>query len=332
MIDHSRVALVGAIGGTYISLAISDIDELTVSEFALLNSADFASPMEAIERFLKSIPRTPNKVGLSIAGEVVGDTVNMRHLPWAFTRNDIRALTGADHVCLVNEFDALALALPHLSRYELTTVAEGAPVLHGTKLAIGAGTGFGAAALVWTGQAWLPVSGPCGHLSVPQQQGLQLERVAQPVGLATAEAVLSGRGLVALYIALATRNGGSAPLSRAPEITAAGLAREDLAATEALELMAAWLGQLAGDLALVFGAKGGVYLGGGLAANIAPLLATPSFKAAFEGGGERRAYLHDVPIYAIKTAADANMRGAAVAVARSLPARPSVRRLNVGGS
>jgi glucokinase len=332
MIDHSRLALVGAIGGTYISLAVSDIDELTVSDFALLNSADFASPMEAIERYLKTIPRTPNKVGLSIAGDVAGDSVKMSHLPWAFTRNDIRAATGADYVCFVNEFDALALSLPHLSRYELTTVADGAPVLHGTKLAIGAGTGFGAAALVWTGEAWLPVSGPSRHLNIPLQRGLELERVFQRDGVVSAETVLSGRGLVALYSALATRNGNTTLLHRAPEITAAGLAHEDAAATEALELMAEWLGHLAGDLVLVFGAKGGVYLSGGFLSNIVPLLATPRFKDAFTGLGQRRDYLGEIAINVIKTGADANMRGAAVALCRSLPARPDVRRLSVRAS
>ncbi len=326
MINHSRLALVGAIGGTYISLAVSDIDELTVHDFALLNSADFANPMEAIGRYLKSIPRTPDKVGLSVAGEVVGETVRMSHLPGSFTRNDIRAATGADHVCLVNEFDALALALPHLSRYELTEVANGAPVVHGTKLAIGAGTGFGSAALVWSGEAWMPVSGPSRHLNVSLPRDLEYEELLARDGITSAETVFSGRGLVALYTSLAARAGNAAAFQKAPEITAAGLAHEDAAATEALELMASWLGQLAGDLALVFGARGGVYLGGGLGSNIVPLLSTPRFKEAFEGRGERKGYLGDIPVYAIKTGADANMRGAAVALARSLPVRPSAYR------
>lgn len=324
MIDHSRLALVGAIGGTYISLAVSDIDELTVNDFALLNSADFASPAEAIERYLKTIPRTPNKVGLSVAGDIAGDKVHMAHLPWSFTRNDIRAATGADHICLVNEFDALALATPHLSRFELTETSPGKAVLHGTRLAIGAGTGFGAAALVWTGSAWHPVSGPSRYLTAPVPTSLQ-PAFAQD-GVLTAEAVLSGHGLVVLYKALAARNGAPASLNRAPEITTAGLAHEDAAATEALQLMADWLGQLAGDLALGFGAKGGVYLGGGFASNIVPLLSAQRFKDAFEGSGERRKYLGDVTVSVIKTGADANMRGAAVALAASLPVRATGHR------
>jgi glucokinase len=94
--------------------------------------------------------------------------------------------------------------------------------------------------------------------------------------------------------------------------------------------MTTWLGQLAADLAVVFGARGGVYLGGGLCSNIVPLLSTPRFREAFEGQGERRAYLREIPIQVIKTGADANLRGAAVALARSLPARANVRRAGAG--
>ena len=69
MTDHSRQALVGAIGGTYISLAVTDIDELSIANFALLSSADFDTPMQAIERYLKSIPRCPDKIGLAVDGD-----------------------------------------------------------------------------------------------------------------------------------------------------------------------------------------------------------------------------------------------------------------------
>ena len=95
MVEHSRQALVGAIGGTYISLATVDIDELSIGNFALLNSANFKSPMEAIARYLKTIPSVPNKVGLSIAGTVEGERATMHNLPWSFDWNDIRAVTAA---------------------------------------------------------------------------------------------------------------------------------------------------------------------------------------------------------------------------------------------
>lgn len=325
MIDHSRVALVGAFGGTYVSLAVTDIDELTISHFALLNSADFESPMQAIERYLKSLPSVPDKVALSVAGAVRGDHVIMDHLPWRFTKKDIRAATGSEHVCFINEFDGLALALPNLSRYELTEIVAGDRVLHGTRLVVASGSGFGAAALAWHGEARVPVSGPGCHANFtpPPLHGLDLKKIYAKGGTISAEDVFSGHGLLALYKALAERSGTAPTLQTPPAITQAALANEDSAAVEATQLTCTWLGAYAGDLALTFGARGGVYLGGGLLANIVPLLKAPEFRDAFLGKGDRRDYLSSIGIHAIKTGADAGLRGAAIALSQSLPARPA---------
>lgn len=325
MINHSRVALVGAFGGTYVSLAVIDIDELSISHFALLNSADFESPMQAIERYLPSLPSVPNKVALSVAGSVIGDRVVMDHLPWRFTAEEIRAATAADHVCMVNEFDALALAVPNLSRYELIELTSGDRVRHGTRLAVAAGSGFGAAALTWSGDTRITVSGPGRHayFTPPPVHGLDLRKVYASGGAISAEDAFSGRGLIALYRALSERNGDEPLLLTAPEITRAALANEDKAASEALQMTATWLGGHVGDLALTFGARGGVYLGGGMLANIVPLLTGREFRDAFLGQGNRRDYLSPLAVYVIKTAADAGLRGAAIALAQSLPTRPA---------
>jgi glucokinase len=323
MINHSRVALVGAFGGTYVSLAVIDIDELTVSHFALLNSADFESPMQAIERYLPSLPSVPNKVALSVAGAVDGDRVAMDHLPWRFTAKEIRAATAAETICLVNEFDALALALPNLSRFELVELAGGKRVLRGTRLAVSVGTGFGAAALTWSGEARIAVSGPARlvHFTPPLVHGVDLRAVYAPGRAITAEDAFSGRGLVALYRALAERDNRQPTLLTAPDITRAAIANEDQRALEALQLTVGWLAGYVGDLALAFGARGGVYLAGGMLANIVPLLATPGFRDGFLGDGGRRDYLEPIAINVVKTSADAGLRGAAIALAQSLPAR-----------
>jgi glucokinase len=330
MTDNSRQALVGAIGGTYISLAIVDIDEYAVANFALLNSADFKSPMEAIERYMKSLPRIPEKVGLSIAGAVDESTAKMSHLPWSFDRNDIRAVTGATQICFVNEFEALALATPTLGNYELITINKGAIKRTHTRAVISAGTGLGAAALLWARDRWAVLSGASRLASFPHPLGHEFDiaTVIAHEGFVHAGDILTGRGLVALYDALA-REGGQAAAKMSPaQITKIGLAGDDPAAARALELMATWLGRFAGDVALHYGATGGVYLAGGMPANIAPALKSRHFLDALEGVGERHDYLADMPVHVIKASADAGLRGAAVALANSLPVRATnVRRL-----
>lgn len=321
MSDYSRQALVGAIGGTYISLAIADIDELTISNFALLNSADFEQPMHAVERYLASVPRCPNKVGLALAAAVTEDRAAFVHHPWILTRNDVRAATGADHVTFINDFEALALTLPHLTSYDLQEIRGGQTVLHGTKVVIGAGTGLGIAALVHTGRDWLPISGEGGYAAFPAQPPGEYDiRQAFPPGAhISADDVFSGRGLVALYSALAKSRSITTTVVGARNIAAAGLAHEDPVAVEALDLMATWLGRFAGDIALIYGARGGLYLAGGLAANIVPVLSPDRFGDAFEAKGKGGAYLDAVPVRVVKTGADAGLRGAALALARALP-------------
>jgi glucokinase len=333
MVEHSRQALVGAIGGTYISLAIADIDELTLSNFALLNSASFKSPMEAIARYLKSVPRFPDKVGLAIAGHVEGERATMSHLPWSFSWNDIRAVTGgAQYVHFVNEFEALALAVPRMSAYDLLSIRNGKPAKYGTKLAISAGTGVGSAALIWSGNNWFATSGDSGRATFPATIGdeFDIRAALSSDGSLAAGDVLTGKGLVALYNALVRAASGGDPKPITPEeITKAGLSGENEIAHVALDLMTVWLGRFAGDVATHFGATGGVYLTGGMPSSILSALNSDRFLEGFERGGSERTRLDDVPVYVIKTGADAGMRGAAVALANSLPVRaPAYRRVS----
>ncbi|MDO8360512.1 MAG: glucokinase [Devosia sp.] len=328
MNDHSRQALVGAIGRAYISLAVADIDELTVSNFALLNTPDFDNPMQAVERYLASIPRCPNKVGLAVAGDVAGDAVQMSYKNWTITKNDVRAATGADHVTFVNDFEAVALSLPHLTDYDLHTIVPGHPAPYANRVVIAAGTGLGVAGLIHAGEDWLPVRGEGGHVAFGAQPAGEFDvRTAfAPDAFVSADDVFSGRGLVALYSALARSKSLEVASPGARKIAQMGLAREDAVAVETLDLMATWLGRFAGDMALIYGARGGVYLAGGLASNIIPALETGRFRDAFEAKGPFGAYLGGMPVHAIKTGADAGLRGAAVALARSLPSRTLPQR------
>jgi len=313
MTRYSRKALVGDIGSTNIRLAISDIDELTISDFAMLRSGDFSDPRDAIERYLKTIPQAPNMVGLAIAGPVANGKATMANRNWTFDREAIRTLTKADHVLLLNDFEALAWALPHLTSENLHTIHDGTPANKATKAALGPGTGLGVAALVPSASGWVAVPSEGGHVTF-RAQGRQeldlLDQMSEGPGTLTTEDVLSGRGLMKLHRLL---SGGKEELST-PEIVRAALVRADSTAKAALTQFIAWLGRYAADIALVYGARGGIYLGGGIAPNMVKALANGAFGAAFEDSSRHSAYLSAIPVYVIKTGADAGLRGAAVAL------------------
>lgn len=320
MTNYSRRALVGDIGGTNMRFAITDIDELTISDFALLSSGDFDDPREAIERYLKTVPDRPDMVALAIAGPVSDGYATMTNRPWIFDREQIRAVTGAKHVHFVNDFEALALALPHLTDYDLIRIGGGGPAADAPMVVLGPGTGMGVAALVNSPAGRVAVATEGGHVTFGARNPEELEllrRIVPEPDFPGAEEVLSGRGLVALYRALSGRTEGE---FRAPDIVERALADKDPVATQALGQFVAWLGRFAGDIALAYGARGGVYLGGGIAPNIVELMATGAFRAAFDDKGSHAAYVSAIPVHVIKTGADAGLRGAAVALAERMEA------------
>jgi len=317
---YSRRALVGDIGGTNMRFAIADIDELTISDFALLASADFDDPRQAIERYLKSVPERPDMVGLAIAGPVADGIATMTNRPWRFERDQIRMITQAKHVHFVNDFEALALALPRLTAHDLHRIGGGTAVGGAPMAVLGPGTGLGVAALLNAPTGQVAVATEGGHVTFGATEAAELALLRQVVadpGHLGAEELLSGRGLVALYRALSGR--GEDAL-RAPDVVARARTHTDPAASRTLEQFVTWLGRFAADVALAFGARGGVYIGGGIAPNIVDAMSTGAFRAAFDYKGSHAAYVASIPVHVIKTGADAGLRGAAIALSQRIEA------------
>ena len=323
MTTQSRQALVGDIGGTHARFAITDIDELTISHFASFHCAMFGSLQEAIGAYLQSVPQRPHLAGLAIAGPPAGETVKLTNLPWSFTREEIRAATGAERLCLVNDFEALALSLPYLSAHDLHRIGGKEPAEDAPKVVLGPGTGLGVAGLVRSAAGWIAVPGEGGHVAFAPRTAEELaiaDRIRGQTGAyVSAEHLISGPGLLRAYKALGAMQVCHAPARDSVEIVRLALAHEDPLAEEALGLFVQWLGRFAGDVALTYGARGGVYLGGGIAPHIVEALEAPVFRAAFEGKGRLADFLAPIPINVIK-AADVGLRGAALALSLAVPA------------
>lgn len=327
MNDYSRRALVADIGGTNFRLAITDIDRLTIEHFALLSTGDFTRPQDAIERYLKTVPFRPEMVALALAGPVDNDTARLTNRPWEFTKADIQAVTGAETVLLINDFEALALAVPTLTDYDLHEVKRGKLAKGHNRMVVGPGTGLGLSGLLWQNGEWLPIASEGGHMSFGARDAAELELVKAmdlKPGVVTAERLLSGAGLAALYNALA--GGKTEPRDQfsAARITKAAIARQNPVAVRALDQFVVWLARFASDMALAFGARGGIYIGGGIAPNIIPALESPAFARAFSENHEVAGFFEDIPVWVIKDGADAELKGAALALARLAPSTAPV--------
>ncbi len=320
MTRYPRQALVADVGATSLRIAISDLDELTISNYALFRSELFESPLEAIKAYLKTTPERPDHVGIAVAGPVTQEHAALTNRPWAFTAEDIRDITGGTHVHLLNDFEAMALSLPHLTRDEIVPIGGGTALVGAPMAVLGPGTGLGVAGLIDHGGTAVAIPGEGGHVSFAVESHeefaiLESLRAGQPHF--SAEQILSGPGLMALYRILA---GKTAEGIAAPEIVERATKRSDPAAEEAMDYFARWLGRFAGDVALMFGARGGVYLGGGIPPRIVDFLDTGAFRAAFEAKGRVSEYVAPIPTYVIRSQ-NAGLQGAAISLANTITAR-----------
>jgi glucokinase len=305
------VALVGDIGGTRARFALCDPDGANVRGFTSLMTRDYRTIREALTTYLAGEGARPETVSLAVAGPVSGGTVDLTNADWQFTAGDVAQATGAGHVRFVNDFEALARVLPDLAPADLAVIVEGAYEPGAPRIVLGPGTGFGMASLVTTRSGRVAVAGEGGHVTfgaTTADERTVRDHLAARHGHVSVERMLSGSGIEAIYTAL---GGPGAP--DVSEIVDRGLSG-DAAARAALDMFVRVLARIAGDMALVLGARGGVYIAGGIAPRILPALDSDTFREAFRAKGRMSTYLDGVPVRVI-TAQDAGLRGAAATLA-----------------
>lgn len=314
--DLSRLGLVADIGGTNARFALADLASHKLTQFERFSAAQFPSLAAAAEAYLAHIDVRPRSACLAVAAPVVGESIQLTNSPWAFDRDGLRAGLGLDSLRVINDFEALALALPRLQAPELHRIGGEVPAPRAPKVVLGPGTGLGVAGLVWSASGWRAVESEGGHVAFAvedAQEFAMLERLLIGRQRLSAERVLSGPGLEDIYRVLADLRSAGAPRLKAAEVVERAVADSDAIAVAALERFVVWLGRFAGDVALVFGARGGVYLGGGIAPRILAALSTGAFRQAFEAKGRMAGFLAPVPVHVI-LAKDAGLKGAAVAL------------------
>jgi glucokinase len=315
------VRLLGDVGGTNARFAWQAADDAPLQDIASLPTADHATLADAITAYLKGIGRAaPAWCAIGIANPITGDRVQMTNCHWAFSISAMRQALGFERLVVINDFTALALALPDLAPAELRQLGGGAAVPGAPMGLIGPGTGLGVSGLIpgdLPGR-WLPLQGEGGHVTLAASTAREvavLQVLRDEFGHASAERAISGQGLEALYASLCTLDAvaGFAPLPAAV-VSARALADSDARCVEALDLFCAFLGNVAGNLALTLGAVGGVYIGGGIVPRLGDAFTRSRFRACFEDKGRFRGYLEAIPVYVIHTKVSPALLGAARAL------------------
>lgn len=310
------LALVGDIGGTNSRFGLVEPGSIAVHDIGVLKNDGFDSLEAAIAAYLASRGiASLTAAAIAVAGPVEGEVVTLTNRDWRFTRESLRQAAAADRVRLLNDFEALALSLPHLAGEDIVQIGGETPARRGVKIVLGPGTGLGMATLApLPDGGWMALPGEVGHITLPVVTRAEFdwrERMTKPGMPFESEDAITGGGLLRMYRAMAAE----ARLATPEAVLRAALAGTDADAVRTLDQFIVWLARISGDAAMTMQARGGVYLAGGIAPSIAERLKTGPFRTIFQEKGRLAHVMRPIPVYVIIDTFPA-FKGCAAAIAQ----------------
>jgi glucokinase len=270
----------------------------------IFDNADFTGVAGVLRIYLehRRASDRPTRAALAVAAPIGGDEVQMINIGWRFSQKALKEELELKRLQVVNDFAAIAWGLPLLTPADLVRVGGGESVPRATLAALGPGSGLGVSALIPAADSWAVMTGEGGHVAMPAATREEQDVIAllreRFDGHCSAERVLSGPGLVNLYVALAELAGRGRPTVNPEDVT--NLARQgEPLARKTLAMFFAMLGTIAANLAVTTGAHGGVYIAGGIVPRLVEQLHKSEFRARFEAKGRYRKYLAAIPTHVI---------------------------------
>lgn len=291
--------LLGDIGATNARFALASKDVL--GQIRTFEVAKYPQFEDALTIFLDEVGLPVTDAAIAVAGPVVQQHAKLTNQAWTIDAGELKTSFGLA-ARIINDFRAVALSLPLLKSGDLVAIGGGKVEEGGPKAVLGPGTGLGVACLANSSADPVVVTSEGGHATLAgtcDREDRIIQYLREKFGHASAERAISGSGLENLYQAIAAIDGLTVGTQSAAEITNEALAGNCKIAHEALRTFCAFLGSFAGSLALTFGAKGGVYIAGGISPRILKFLRESEFRSRFEAKGRFRSYLEAIPSYVI---------------------------------
>jgi glucokinase len=290
--------LLGDIGATNARFAL--LSDGILGSVKYFTVREFPRFPDVVDAFFGSGHRLSavRQAALAVAGPVDEGRCRLTNCSWTIDMHELRMQFGFSEIHLCNDFEAVASSLPNLTAADLYRLGGGNPVSGAPMAVLGPGTGLGVACLLSGPQGSVAIATEGGHVTMAgtsRREDAIIDYLRRQFGHVSAERVVSGSGLENLYGAVVALDGADAPQRDAAEITTAALNGECPISRAALELFCAMLGTISGNVALTFGARGGVYIAGGIAPRITDFMARSDFRARFEQKGRFRTYLEAIP-------------------------------------
>ncbi len=303
--NESSPHLLADVGGTNVRFALDD-GAAGRDDVAVLATRDFPSLIAAVRHYLASRGEAGRRVrrgAIGIANPVWGDQIRMTNHDWSFSIEAMRVALDWDAFVVLNDFAALAYALPSLAPADLLRIGGTAGEPHAPCVLLGPGTGLGVSSLVFSSAGPVAAPGEGGHVSFAPETAQEIRLwhfMHSRFPRVSCERLLCGSGLSYLHAFLSgvplASSLGEGDLLAPEAITSAALSGTDRVCSETIDLFCGLLGALAGDLALALGARGGVFVGGGIVPRLGERVAQSPLRARFQDKGRMSDYLHDIPI------------------------------------
>jgi glucokinase len=308
-----RLLLAGDIGGTKTNLGLFGAADSgpCLKAWESYASRDAEGLEDLIDRFLHTYPAPVSVACFGIAGPVHRGMSKTTNLPWTVSEETIRHRFHWDRVTLINDLSATAYAVPYLQGPDIRELNAGQPDPDGSIGIVAPGTGLGMALAVTICGKLHPVPSEGGHVEFAPRNELEirfLQHLFHDMSHVSVERVLSGPGLVTIYLWMEDHTARTAPLWLADRlgtedparvVSEAALVERDPVCVAALDLFVSLLGSVAGNLALTGMTTAGMWLGGGICPKILPKLEEPLFMEAFSAKGRFKGLLRDIPVRVI---------------------------------
>lgn len=288
--------LVADIGGTNARFGV--LHDGRIEHRETLRCAAYPTLTQAALSYVSRLEQRPRQAGIAVAGPIAGDRVQMTNHVWSFSIEQTQRELELERLEVINDFSALALALPHLRAGDLESIRAGEPIDRAPLGLLGPGTGLGVSGLAWHQGRPMPLASEGGHRDLAatnEREWAVYRELRERFGRVSAERALSGPGLVNLNAAICALDGKSGAPGEPRGVVAAARAGE-VASVEAVELFTSWLAAVASDLALTLGARGGIFVGGGIVPRLGTLFDRDRFAERFLDKGRFRPYLEPIPV------------------------------------
>ena len=323
-LPYDNPRLLADIGGTYARFMLETAPGV-LEHGATLQCQQYPDLHAAITAYLQGIPAAlaagVKHAAVAIATPVAGDQVRMTNYHWHFSIEQMRARLRFDNLVVVNDFTALAMALPSLLPHQRRQVGAGTIEARSVVGLIGAGSGLGVSGLIPANDGgWVALGTEGGHTSFAphDEREMAILRFAwKELAHVSFERLVSGPGIELIYRALADRNGVKPAPYHAPDITQHALDASDPLCVETIDVFCGMLGTAAANLAVTQGAFGGIYIGGGIVPRLGEYFDQSSFRQRFEDKGRFNDYMKRIPTFVI-TSTDATLVGASIILSAQL--------------